>query len=325
MSQAPLERPERVPQELFGIYTVSPQMLALFDLLPRVARSGASVLIRGETGTGKELVARALHSVSPRKEGPFRAINCATLTPDLLASELFGHVRGSFTGAIKDRPGLFTLADKGTIFLDEIAEMPLDIQARLLRVLQERTFVPLGGSESRTVDVRVLSATHRALREEVAQRRFREDLMYRVRVVPLFLPRLVERDGDILALTWHFIDSFNARGGRQITGVDRDVMDAYLAYAWPGNIRELRNAIEYAFAIGEGPVLSLDELLPELRGEAPRSSSSRAAFDPGFEERERILSALRATQGRKGEAAKRLGINRSTLWRKLREFQIEGH
>ncbi|HGG56326.1 MAG TPA: sigma-54-dependent Fis family transcriptional regulator, partial [Nannocystis exedens] len=140
-----------------------------------------------------------------------------------------------------------------------------------------------------------------------------------------FLPRLVERDGDIQALTWHFIDGFNARGGRQITGVGRDVMDAFLAYPWPGNIRELRNAVEYAFAIGEGPVLSFDELLPELRGEAPRSSSSRAGFDPGFEERERILSALRATQGRKGEAAKRLGINRSTLWRKLREFQIEGH
>ncbi|HFE44923.1 MAG TPA: sigma-54 factor interaction domain-containing protein, partial [Nannocystis exedens] len=166
MSGLPLERPEREPQEFFGIYTVSPQMLAFFDLLPRVARSGASVLIRGETGTGKELAARALHLVSPRKDGPFRAINCATLTAELLASELFGHVRGSFTGALRDRPGLFSLADKGTIFLDEIAEMPLEIQARLLRVLQERTFVPLGGSESRTVDVRVLSATHRALREE---------------------------------------------------------------------------------------------------------------------------------------------------------------
>jgi len=325
MSRAPLERPERAPREVFGIYTVAPQMFALFDLLPRIARSGASVLIRGETGTGKELVARALHSVSSRTDGPFRAINCATLTAELLASELFGHVRGSFTGAIKDRPGLFTLADKGTIFLDEIAEMPLEIQARLLRVLQEQSFVPLGGSESRSVDVRVLAATHRALREEVAQRRFREDLMYRVRVVPLFLPRLVERDGDIVALSWHFIEGFNGRGERHVSGIDPEVMDAYLAYAWPGNVRELRNAIEYAFAIGEGPVLTVDELLPELRGEAPRSSAQGSYFDPGAEERERILSALRATQGRKGEAAKRLGINRSTLWRKLRELQIEGH
>ncbi len=325
MSREPLVRPDRALREVFGIYTVAPQMFALFDLLPRVARSGASILIRGETGTGKELVARALHSVSSRSSGPFRAINCATLTPDLLASELFGHVRGSFTGAIKDRPGLFTLADKGTVFLDEIAEMPLDIQARLLRVLQEQTFVPLGGSEAKSVDVRVLSATHRALREEVAERRFREDLMYRVRVVPLFLPRLVERDGDIAALSWHFIDRFNQRGGREVTGIDPEVMDAYLAYAWPGNVRELRNAIEYAFAVGEGPTLTVDELLPELRGEPPRSSTRGGRLDPGAEERERILSALRATQGRKGEAAKRLGINRSTLWRKLRELKIEGH
>jgi two-component system response regulator AtoC len=324
MSRELLTRPERPPHELFGIFTVAPQMFELFDLLPKVARSDASVLIRGETGTGKELVARALHELSPRQGKGFRALNCATLTPELLASELFGHVRGAFTGAIKDRPGLFALADKGTIFLDEIAEMPLDIQARLLRVLQEQTFVPLGGSEAKVVDVRVLSATHRALREEVARRRFREDLMYRIRVVPVFLPRLVERDGDIEALTWHFIDRFNGRGGREITGIEPAVMDAYLAYAWPGNVRELRNAIEYAFAIGDGPALVEAELLPELRGEPPRSTSSRGAFDPRAEERERILSALRATHGKKGEAAKRLGINRSTLWRKLRELQIEG-
>ncbi|MCB9569777.1 MAG: sigma 54-interacting transcriptional regulator [Myxococcales bacterium] len=325
MQRAPLQRPSRPPHELFGIFTVAPQMFGLFDLLPKVARSDASVLIRGETGTGKELVARALHLLSPRKEGPFRALNCATLTPELLASELFGHVRGSFTGAIKDRPGLFTLADRGTIFLDEIAEMPLDIQARLLRVLQERTFIPLGGSEPLRVDVRVLSATHRALREEVARRRFREDLMYRVRVVPVFLPRLVERDGDIEALTWHFIGHFNAREPRKIEGIEPEVMDAFLAYAWPGNVRELRNAVEYAFAIGEGPVMSADELLPELRGEPPRPTATPGRFDPLAEERERILSALRATHGRKGEAAKRLGMNRSTLWRKLRELQIENH
>jgi len=325
MTRAPLKRPEHGATEVFGLFTVAPQMFEFFELLPQVARSGASVLIRGETGTGKELVARALHTVSPRATGPFCAINCATLTPEMLASELFGHVRGAFTGAVKERLGLFKRADKGTVFLDEIAEIPLDIQARLLRVLQEQVFVPLGGSEAASVDVRVLSATHRALREEVANRRFREDLMYRVRVVPLFLPRLVERDGDIVALTWHFIDSFNARGGREITGVDPAVMDAYLSYAWPGNVRELRNAVEYGFAIGEGPVLTTDELLPEMRGDAPRIAVLQGPRDPSHEERERILSALRATQGRKGEAAKRLGINRSTLWRKLREFEIEGH
>ena len=321
-----LERPSRPPHEFHGIFTVAPQMFKLFDLLPRVARSDASALIRGETGTGKELVARSLHLLSPRRAGSFRAINCATLTPELLASELFGHVRGAFTGAIKDRPGLFTLADRGTIVLDEIAELPLDIQARLLRVLQERTFVPLGASEPVQVDVRLVSATHKALREEVARYRFREDLMYRVRVVPLFLPRLVERDGDIEALTWHFIDLFNhnaAQGGRRIERVAPVVMDAFLTYGWPGNVRELRNAIEYAFAIGEGPVMVEADLLPELRGEAPRVSGPSPGIDLRGEERERILSALRAAKGRKGDAAERLGINRSTLWRKLREYKIE--
>ena len=325
MRPAPLERPSRTLSEFHGIFTVAPQMFRLFELLPRIARSDASALIRGETGTGKELVARALHLLSPRRSGPFRAINCATLTPELLASELFGHVRGSFTGAIKDRPGLFTLADRGTIFLDEVAELPLDIQARLLRVLQERTFVPLGASEPVQVDVRLVSATHKALREEVAQRRFREDLMYRVRVVPLYLPRLCEREGDVEALTWHFIDDFNKQGrGRRIERIDVGVMEALLGYGWPGNVRELRNAIEYAFAIGEGPVMTEADLLPELRGEGPPAARASGPVDLRGEERERILSALRAAKGRKGEAAERLGINRSTLWRKLREYGLEG-
>ncbi|MEZ4454033.1 MAG: sigma 54-interacting transcriptional regulator [Nannocystaceae bacterium] len=316
------ERPDRAPMVFHGIYTVAPQMLRLFELLPRVAQSDASVLIRGETGTGKELVARALHELSPRGGRAFQAINCATLGGELLASELFGHTRGAFTGAIRDRQGLFTLADRGTIFLDEIAEMPLEIQAQLLRVLQEQSFVPVGASEAVKVDVRVLSATHKALREEVARRRFREDLMYRVRVVPLFLPRLCERDGDIEALTWHFIDHFNRRGGRTIERIDDDVLEALLTYTWPGNVRELRNAIEYAYAIGEGPTMGVGDLLPELRGEAP-PARSRGPLDLEAEERERILSAMRASHGRKSEAARRLGINRSTLWRKLRELRID--
>ena len=248
-------RPPGALREFHGIYTVAPQMFALFERLPRVARSEASVLIRGETGTGKELVARALHSLSLRAKGSFQALNCATLTADLLASELFGHVRGAFTGAIRDRPGLFRLAHGGSIFLDEIAEMPLDIQARLLRVLQERSFTPLGGTDTVEVDVRVISATHKSLREESRLHRFREDLMYRVRVVPLFLPPLAERSGDVEALTWHFIDQYAAQGQRKIERIEHAVMDALLAYPWPGNIRELRNALEYAHAIGEGPDL----------------------------------------------------------------------
>jgi len=295
-------------------------MLDFFETLRRVARTESSVLIRGETGTGKELVARALHALGPRKRGPFRALNCATLTPELLASELFGHVRGAFTGAIRDRPGLFRLAHTGTIFLDEIAEMPISLQAQLLRVLQERSITPVGGTQPQDVDVRLLSATHQALRESVAERTFREDLMYRIRVVPLYLPPLRERGGDVEALLWHFIDEFNGFDGRVITKVTGRVSELFRTYPWPGNVRELRNVVEYAYAVGDGELLTATELPPELRGVQPaRQAQPGTAEDL---ERERILEALRRSGGRKGEAAELLGINRSTLWRKLRELRI---
>jgi two-component system response regulator AtoC len=318
-------RPGEKLREFHGIYSVAPQMFSLFDRLPRVARSDASVLIRGETGTGKELVARALHVLSARNKGSFQALNCATLTGELLASELFGHVRGAFTGAIRDRPGMFRQAHRGSIFLDEIAEMPLEIQARLLRVLQERSFVPLGGTETVEVDVRVLSATHRSLREESRMHRFREDLMYRVRVVPLFLPPLAERVGDVEALTWRFIDQFAAQGQRKIERIERVVVDALLSYPWPGNVRELRNAIEYACAIGEGPDYTLDELTPELRGEPPPRvfpPVETHVLPQDVAERSRIADAMQRAGGRKGEAARLLGVARSTLWRKLREHRL---
>lgn len=306
------------------ILSASDTMRDFFSLIERVARTDSSVLIRGETGTGKELVARAIHELSPRAKGPFRALNCATLTPELLASELFGHVRGAFTGAISDRQGLFALANNGTIFLDEIAELPLDIQARLLRVLQERTFIPLGGTESVTVNVRVLSATHQPLRELVEARRFREDLMYRIRVVPLYLPRLAERDGDIEALLWHFIDEFNAKSERKIDGVAEDAMLAMLHYSWPGNVRELRNVVENAFAIGDGATMRLEDLTPELRGEGPRMLHPDEHELPTYDhdERRRILRALTEAGGRRDAAAEALGISRSTLWRKMRELKL---
>jgi two-component system response regulator AtoC len=317
-------RPERHQVFNFhGLITVSPEMLRMFDLVERVARTDAAVLIRGETGTGKELVARTLRQLSRRRDGPFRAINCATLTPELLASELFGHVRGAFTGAVSNRQGLFELTDRGTVFLDEIAEMPLEIQARLLRVLQEQSFVPLGGTESVTVDVRVISATNKALRDEVNAGRFREDLMYRVRVVPLFLPRLAQRQGDVAALTWHFIEEYNARGRRRIDAIAGDAMEAMLAYPWPGNVRELHNVMEYAYAVGEGPTLQLGDLTPELRDEPPMDQDHDPPQITARElERRRLVEALRRSEGRKGEAARLLGVSRSTLWRKLREHRI---
>ena len=309
--------------EFHGMVTRAPAMHAFFEILKRVARAEATVLVRGETGTGKELVAKALHELSPRAERPFAALNCATLTSELLASELFGHVRGAFTGAVRDRQGLFTQGDGGTVFLDEIAEIDLEIQARLLRVLQERTFVPLGGTQPRSVDVRVVSATHTSLRQQVERRRFREDLMYRIRVVPLFLPPLRERAGDIEALTWHFIDEFNSRGLREVDGLDGATEEALLGYRWPGNVRELLNAIEHAFAVGEGPVITLDELPPELRGEqAPFDSSSVGGISSREAERERIVEALATARGKKGRAAEALGMSRSTLWRKMREHSL---
>jgi two-component system, NtrC family, response regulator AtoC len=335
--------------EFHGIVTVSAQMRAFFELLRRAARSDASILIRGESGTGKELAAAAIHRISRRRTRAFRAINCATLTPELAASELFGHVRGAFTGAVREHHGLFAAAEGGTVFLDEVAELSLDIQARLLRVLQERTFVPVGGTEPIHADVRLLAATNKSLRDEVEHRRFREDLMYRIRVVPLFLPPLVERDGDIEALTWHFIKEFNERAEvrraaarahdrdpddedadgqmpcRIIEAIAPEVHARLLAYPWPGNVRELRNLIEYAFAIGEGPVFEADELLPELRGEPPPRSprAPHSAMSPEDDEKARILEALRVAGGLKSSAAELLGISRTTLWRKMRELRLD--
>ncbi len=307
--------------DFHGLLTGAPQMEALFVLIERVAQTDTSVLIRGETGTGKELVARAIHRLGPRAEQPFRAINCATLTPELLASELFGHIKGAFTGAVRDRRGLFELADGGTIFLDEVAEIDLEIQARLLRVIQEQVFVPLGATEPRRTDVRMISATHQSLRDAVAERRFRADLMYRIRVAPLFLPPLVDRDGDLEALIWHFIEDFNKTGRRSISAIAPDALRAILDYSWPGNVRELRNVVECAFALGEGPTLSFDDLAPELRGIEPRDRMARPVSLEQLE-RDTLIDALRRTRGRRGEAAELLGMSRTTLWRKLREHDL---
>ncbi len=315
-----VKRPERELVEFHGMVTVAPEMLAMFRLLERVAQTDASVLLRGETGTGKELAAHALHKLSQRSSGPFRPINCATLTPELAASELFGHVKGSFTGAISERAGLFALGDGGTVFLDEVAELSLDIQARLLRVLQERTFVPVGGVSAQSTDIRLLAATHKSLRQEVEEKRFREDLMYRIRVVPLFIPPLSERTGDVDALVWHFVDRFNERGGRTVDGVTESAMDLLRSYSWPGNIRELLNVIEYMFAIGEGNIIDTHELPPELRGERLQSSKRGGCAED--DERARIREALREAGGQRSRAAELLGISRSTLWRRMRELSL---
>ena len=316
--------------EELGIVTRDAGMKRLLREVRKVAASNASVLVRGETGSGKELVARAIHLRSPRAEGPFRAINCAALPPNLLESELFGHVRGAFTGAVRDAPGHFRLADGGTIFLDEVAELPLDVQAKLLRVLQEKTVVPVGGADSVQVDVRVVAATHRALRREAEAGRFRPDLLYRLRVIPLYLPPLRERPDDVELLAWHFLEQHEEAGARAIRRISPRALEALVAHDWPGNVRELQNVVEYATVMGEGPVLALTDLPPELRGEDPHPPAittpdaeltAKKAELPA--EARRYLNALERSGGHMGRAAAALGISRTTLWRKLKKHGLD--
>ncbi len=309
-----------------GLTSRDPAMKRAFQIIRNVAETDTTVLVRGESGTGKELVARALHAESHRREGPLVAVNCAALTPSLIESELFGHEKGAFTGAASTRDGLFAQADTGTLFLDEVAELPLDVQAKLLRVLEERVFTRVGASTATSVDIRVIAATHRALRQEVKRGRFREDLMYRLRVVPIFLPPLRERPGDVELLLRRFLDEFNGRGPRHASSIAPDAMRALLDHSWPGNVRELRNVVEYAFAVGRGSELLLEELPPELRERtAEKAVTGPAAVAPasvGAEEATRILTALEAAGGNIGEAATMLGMSRPTLWRKRKKLGI---
>ena len=310
-----------------GMWTRDPGMKQVFHIIERAARRNVPVLVRGETGSGKELVARAVHALSPRAKGPFRAINCAALPANLLESELFGHVRGSFTGATRDHPGFFRAADRGTLFLDEVAETPLDLQAKLLRALETRTVIPVGGSDAVPVDVRIVAATHQSLRRAVERGSFRADLMYRLRVVPIFLPPLRARRGDVELLVERMIDTLNDEGDRQVTRVSPGAMEVLRRYPWPGNVRELRNALEYAFVIGEGPVLTEADLPPEIttaEGEELPPRVNAPPSDEGDPEVARIRRALERTGGSRQRAAKILGMSRVTLWRRMRELGIEG-
>lgn len=313
------------PEAFHGLISKDPSMQRVRQSIRGVAATDACVLVGGESGTGKELVARAIHKESPRAKQPFVAINCAALVPTLLESELFGHVKGAFTGAIRDREGLLHRADGGTLFLDEVAELSLELQAKLLRVVEKSCFVPVGGRTMTCVDVRLVAATHRSLRREVKAGRFREDLMYRLRVVPIDLPPLRERRGDIELLTWHFIDQRNRKGLRHIDSIDPGAMRALLEHGWAGNVRELQNAVAYAFAVGSGPVLTLQELPAELRGEGERDSAELPTLPKETaveDEATRIRAALRSCDGHVGRAAALLGMSRPTLWRKRRRHGI---
>jgi transcriptional regulator with PAS, ATPase and Fis domain len=316
------------PVLFHGMWTQSPRMKEVFRIIERVARDDVTVLVRGETGTGKELSARAIHELSRRAKGPFRAINCAALPPNLLESELFGHVRGAFTGAVKDVPGHMQLAHRGTLFLDEVAELPLELQAKLLRVLETRAVLPVGAREAIPVDVRIISATHRALRREVEAGRFRADLMYRLRVIPIFLPALRERRDDIGLLCEKLIEAMNRTARHPIERVSPSALSVLERYDWPGNVRELRNVLLYAYAIGEGPILQPSDLPPELLepslGSAEPVTASSPRVGEGLDpESRRILQVLERTGGNKNRAAQILGISRVTLWRRLKALRLE--
>jgi transcriptional regulator with PAS, ATPase and Fis domain len=323
------ERHEVAGAELFhGMWSADPAMKRVFRVVEKVGRVDANVLVRGETGSGKELVAAAIHALSPRSKKPFRAINCAAMPANLLESELFGHVRGAFTGAVRDNPGHFRAADGGTLFLDEVAELPLELQAKLLRVLESREVMPVGARDAVPVDVRVVAATHRALRKEVEEGRFRADLMYRLRVIPIFIPPLRARGGDVVLLADRFVEQLNARSTRNVGRISPGAKQVLSRYDWPGNVRELRNVLEYAFAIGEGPVLVESDLPPELatpEQEATPVVNEPPALDASLgtsPEATRILRALERAAGSRERAAKMLGISRITLWRRMKELGL---
>jgi DNA-binding NtrC family response regulator len=303
----------------------SAAMKRLYDLVARVADTDATVLITGESGTGKELVARALHARSSRATGPFVAINCAAMPESLLESELFGHVKGAFTDARSARPGLFTQATGGTLLLDEVAEMPLGMQVKLLRALQERTVRPVGGDSEVPFDVRIIAATNRDLEIEVAERRFREDLFYRVNVVHIQVPPLRERENDALLLAQSFIERCQTRGGARVVALQSAAAERLVSYAWPGNVRELQNCIERAVALSQFDHIGVDDLPESIR--RPKSPTATVDSSPGSAhlpldemERRHVARVLAELGGNKALAARQLGVDRRTLYRMLERW-----
>jgi transcriptional regulator with GAF, ATPase, and Fis domain len=318
-----------------GIIGSSPTVKHLLHLVRKVAGSTSAVLLRGESGTGKELLARAVHDSSPRSGRPFVKVHCAALAPTLLESELFGHIRGAFTGAVKDRTGRFETANGGTLFLDEIGDVSWEVQTKLLRVLQEMTFERVGSSESIQVDVRIIAATHQNLERLIQQGRFREDLFYRLNVLPLTVPPLRERREDIPELVGHFLHIYGEQSGKGELQLDDDALALLKAAPWPGNIRQLENVIERAVVIAEGTVVSADHLPPDLLNGMPQEIATGNGFDEelprGLEgeradrerrEREQLVRALAATNGNKAEAARALGLKRSTLVSRLKKYGL---
>jgi two-component system response regulator PilR (NtrC family) len=320
-------RSERQQRQLVGN---SPRMHQLYEMVGRIAATKTNVLIAGESGTGKELVARAIHAESDRESAPFVAINCAAIPENLLESELFGHVKGSFTGAVSNKSGLFETADNGTLFLDEVGELTLPLQVKLLRVLQDKAIRRVGGTSDRRVDVRILAATNRKLEEEVAAGRFREDLYYRLNVIQLELPPLRERMEDLPLLVHHFVEKYSRELGKSIRGVSEEAMACMRSHLWPGNVRELENGIERAVALSRGEWIETEALPPSVRQQAENRPPSRLAsgnidLDNLVADYERglLLDALKRSGGVKKRAAQFLGITFRSFRYRLEKLGLD--
>jgi PAS domain S-box-containing protein len=305
--------------QFYDLLGKSTAMQQVYQLIRAVARVDSTVLIDGETGTGKELVARAIHAASHRKDKPFVAVNCAGLTESLLASQLFGHKRGAFTGAIEDHQGWFEAANGGTLLLDEIGDIPITVQNQLLRVLQEREIVRLGEIRPRKIDVRLLAATNRSLNDEVTKGNFRTDLFYRIRVARIAVPALRERREDIPLLAASFLAQFSAAAGKQVTELSYEAVRLLMDHPWPGNVRELRSAIEFAVIRCGGAVIRPEDLPPEIVAPADFSSIPGNQLN---DEKARFLDALSRSRGNRALAARLLGISRATLYRRLADLNI---
>jgi len=316
-----LNTPGRIP----SIVGQSEAMLSVQKTVHRIAASDTNILILGESGTGKELVAQAVHRLSPRVERRFVAFNCGSFAEELMANELFGHEKGAFTGAVQSKVGLLEAADGGTVFLDEVGDMPLTMQIKLLRVIQEKEFLRVGGLDPISFDVRFIAATHRDLKEDVDKGNFRQDLYYRLNVMTIHLPPLKEREGDIPLLARHFLMHKSRAMKKEIQEIELEAMDLLDRYDWPGNVRELENVIERAVAMGNPPAVGIDDLPEYIRNlsiETYRQSSTRI---PTLEEQEMryIQWVMQKCDGNKTRAAKIMGIDRVSLWRKMKRYELE--
>ena len=319
-----LRKKMSLEQSFYGLLGQSAVMLRLFDLIAAAAQSDAPVLITGESGTGKELVARAIHEIGPRSGGPYITVNCAALNDALLESELFGHVKGAFTGADRQRTGRFEAGSGGDIFLDEIGDLPLNTQVKLLRVLQEKVIERVGEQTPIPVDVRILTATNTDIRALMAEGKFREDLFYRIGVIPIQIPSLRERREDIPLLVETFIRRISGRGQRNISGISQSALDLMVNHHWSGNVRELINVVEYAFVLCRDRIIKPEHLPAELSRPAP--CTGQGAYLPpaggGEREKQELIKVLEQTKGRKGRAAELLGVSRVTLWKRMKKHGL---